>query len=168
MTSIRNLLRVGLVAASALCMSQAPTLAQEFSESHMAAAHIVAANTPLSKDFDTVLPLMSQRVQNRLISLRPDLHEVITKTVQDVALRLAARRTDLDNAAALLWARAFTEDELNVIAAFYTSEAGKKFVNLGPQLGQATIQAVQNWSNRVGEELLDKSREELKKQGHEL
>jgi hypothetical protein len=41
-------------------------------------------------------------------------------------------------------------------------------VNLGPQLGQATIQAVQNWSNRVGEELLDKSREELKKQGHEL
>jgi hypothetical protein len=134
----------------------------------MAVAHLVAANTPLSKDFDTVLPLLSQRVQNRLISLRPDLHDVISKAVQDVALRLAARRTDLDGAAALLWARAFTEEELNDIATFYTSPAGKKFVNLGPQLAQATIQVVQNWSNRVGEELLDKAREELKKQGHEL
>jgi hypothetical protein len=168
MTPIRNLLRAGFIAASALCILQTPTLAQEFPESHMAVAHLVAANTPLSKDFDTVLPLLSQRVQNRLISLRPDLHEVISKAVQDVALRLATRRTDLDNAAALLWARAFTEEELDVIAAFYTSPAGKKFVNLGPQLGQATIQAVQNWSNRVGEELLDKAREELKKQGHEL
>ena len=68
-------------------------------------AAAVAANTPLSNEFDTVLPLLSQRVQNRLISLRPDLHEVINKTVEEVALRLAARRQDLDNAAALLWAR---------------------------------------------------------------
>jgi hypothetical protein len=168
MTSIRNLLCAGLVAASAALAALVPTAAQEFSESHLAVAKVVTANTPLSKDFETVLPLLSQRVQNRLISLRPDLHEVISKTVQEVALRLAARRTDLDNAAALLWARAFTEEELSDIAAFYTSETGKKFVNLGPQLGQATIQTVQNWSNRVGEELLDKAREELKKQGHEL
>ena len=29
-------------------------------------------------------------------------------------------------------------------------------------------ETVDNWSSRVGEELLDKSREELKKQGYEL
>jgi hypothetical protein len=166
MTSIRNLFSAGLIVIA--CTASAPAWAQEFSESHLAAAHIAASNTPLSKDFDTVLPLLSQRVQNRLISIRPDLHEVISKTVQEVALRLAARRADLDNSAALLWARAFTEEELNEIAAFYTSPVGKKFVDIGPQLGQATIQTVQNWSNRVGEELLDKAREELKKQGHEL
>ena len=166
MTSIRNLFSAGLIAIA--CTAMAPAWAQEFSESHLAAARLAASNTPLSKDFDTVLPLLSQRVQNRLISIRPDLHEVISKTVEEVALRLAARRVDLDNAAALLWARAFTEEELNEIAAFYTSPVGKKFVDLGPQLGQATVQTVQNWSSRIGEELLDKSREELKKQGHEL
>jgi uncharacterized protein len=88
--------------------------------------------------------------------------------VQDVALRLAARRADLDNAAALLWAREFSEEELTQIAEFYGSDVGKKFVKLGPELGRQTVQTVQNWSNRVGEELLDKAREELKKQGHEL
>jgi hypothetical protein len=168
MISIRNLFRAGLVASMVSGTAMTSALAQEFSEAHMAAAHLAATSTPLAQEFDSVLPLLSQRVQNRLISLRPDLHEVITKTVQDVAIRLAARRTDLDNAAALVWARAFTEEELKQIAAFYTSPVGKKFVELGPQLGQTTVQTVQNWSNRVGEELLDKSREELKKQGYEL
>ena len=89
-------------------------------------------------------------------------------TVQEVALGLAGRRADLDNAIALVWARAFTEEELEAIAEFYASPAGQKFVSVGPTLGQATIQTVDSWSSRVGEEMLDKSREELKKQGYEF
>ena len=83
-------------------------------------------------------------------------------------LSLATRRADLDSAIALAWARLFTEDELNAIAEFYSSPAGKKFAEVTPELSSITIQTVDGWSNRVGEELLDKSREELKKQGHEL
>lgn len=168
MSSIRNFIRAGLVASAISCLSFAPASAQEFSESHLAAAELASSNAPLSKDLDTVLPLLAQRVQTRLISLRPDLHEAISAAVQSVALRLAVRRADLDSAVALVWARTFSEEELNAIAAFYTSPVGKKFVELGPQLGSATIQTVDNWSSRVGEELLDKSRDELKKQGHEL
>jgi len=112
--------------------------------------------------------MLSQRVQDRLIRLRPDLHQVISDTVQGVALKLVARRADLDSAAALIWARAFTEEELEEIAAFYTSPVGKKFMEVSAKLGTDTVQVVQNWSNRVGEELLDKSREELKKLGHDL
>ena len=56
----------------------------------------------------------------------------------------------------------------DAIAAFYTTEVGKKFVSVGTSLGQQTVQTASNWSNRVGEEMLDKTREELKKQGHEL
>lgn len=168
MISIRSLIRVGLFATLIASHPIASATAQEFSESQLAAAKAAAISSPLAQEFNTVLPYLAQRVQNRLVSLRPDLHEAIAKAVQDVALRLTARRADLDNAAALLWARVFTEEELNAIAAFYNSDVGKKFVELGPKLGQQTVQTVQNWSNRVGEELLDKSREELKKQGHEL
>jgi hypothetical protein len=168
MISIKSLIRAGLVASLLASLPLAPASAQEFSESHLAAAKAAAISSPMAQEFNNLLPFLAQRVQNRLVSLRPDLHEVIAKTVQDVALRLAARRGDLDNAVALIWARAFTEDELNEIAAFYTSEVGKKFVSLGPSLGQQTVQTASNWSNRVGEELLDKAREELKKQGHEL
>ena len=168
MISIRSLIRAGLLASMVASLPLASASAQEFSESHLAAAKAAAVASPMGQEFNNLLPFLSQRVQNRLVSLRPDLHEVIAKAVQDVALRLASRRADLDNAEALIWARAFTEDELTQIATFYNSEVGKKFVSVGTSLGQQTVQTASNWSNRVGEELLDKAREELKKQGHEL
>lgn len=167
MNLIRALLFTGLVALTIGCLSPVSS-AQEFSESQLDAARRASSAAPISKDLDTVLPLLAQRVTNRLISLRPDLHAEITQTVQDVALSLATRRADLDSAIALAWARLFTEDELNAIAEFYSSPAGKKFAEVTPELSSITIQTVDGWSNRVGEELLDKSREELKKQGHEL
>jgi len=168
MTSFRTLLRAGLIASAMMTFAAAPASAQEFSEAHMAAAREAATNSPLAKEFDQVLPMLAQRVQDRLIRMRPDLHSQITDVVQKTALDLAVRRVDLDNAAALVWARTFTQEELEAIAAFYTSPAGKKFQEVSGPLGQNTVQAVQNWSNRVGEELLDKSREELKKEGVEF
>jgi len=167
MIAIRTFLRASLVVSAIICL---PVISwsQEFSESHLDAAKRASANAPIAKDLDTVLPLLAQRVQTRLISLRPDLHAEISIAVQTVALELAARRADLDNAIALAWARIFTEEELDAIVEFYTSPAGQKFVEVGPELGSTTLQTVDNWSSRVGEELLDNAREELKKQGHEL
>jgi hypothetical protein len=167
MIAIRTLIRIGLVVTTIVSLS-ALSSAQEFSETQLDAAKRASSAAPLSKDLDTVLPILVQRVQTRLISLRPDLHAEITAVVQEVALKLAARRADLDSAIALVWARMFSEDELNQIAEFYNSPVGKKFVEMGPEIGATTIQTVDNWSSRVGEELLDKSREELKKQGYEL
>lgn len=167
MILIRNLVFTALFALTSAGLS-ATASAQEFPESQLEAAERASSSAPLSRDLDTVLPLLAQRVQNRLISLRPDLHSVIAETVQGVALELAARRADLDSAIALAWARMFSEEELDAIAEFYSSPVGKKFVEVGPELGSITIQTVENWSSRVGGELLDKSREELQKQGHEL
>lgn len=167
MTSIRTLVRTGLVLLAIVSLSPLSS-AQEFPESQLEAARRAASSAPLSKDLDTVLPLLVQRVQTRLITLRPDLHAEITETVQGVALDLVARRADLDNTVATAWARMFTEEELDEIAAFYSSPVGEKFVQMSPELGAITIQIVDNWSSRVVSELLDKSREELKKQGHEL
>ena len=167
MISIRTLIHTCVVASALICLPAA-TFGQEFSESYLDAAKRASSNAPISKDLDTVLPLLAQRVQTRLVSLRPDLHVEINATVQAVALELVVRRAELEDAIALAWARIFTEEELEQIAAFYNSPAGKKFVEIGPELGTTTLQTVDNWSSRVGEELLDKSREELKKQGHEL
>jgi len=168
MTSIRCIFRTGLVASALVFFTPALAVAQEFTESHLSAARAAAVSSPMSGDFDGILPELVQRVQNRLISLRPDLHSVISETVHGVALRLVARRGDLDAATALLWARAFTEDELNAISGFFESPVGTKFVALGSELRSSMVQTVDNWSSRVGEELLDKSREDLKKLGHEL
>jgi hypothetical protein len=146
----------------------APVTAAEITESHIVAALDAIRSAGAAKGFDNVLPAVADRVKNQLIRLRPDLHKQISQTVEDVALKLVARRTDLDNDIARIWANAFTEEELNSIAAFYKSEAGKKFAELGPKVINDTYESVSNWSDRIGEELLEKAREELKKQGIEF
>jgi hypothetical protein len=132
----------------------------------LASKAIQASQT--TRSFDNVLPNLADLTQNRLIQRRPDLHEEIANAVQAAALKLVPRRTDLDRDVARIWAKAFTEDELKEIVAFYTSPAGKKLVTIGPKVAADSMNALKGWSDRVGEELYDKAREELKKQGYDF
>ncbi len=168
MTLIGNFIRTVAVAAALVALPASSLLAQEISPSHLAAALDVIAATTATASFDTRLPQLADEVTNRLIRARPDLHQEIADTVQAVALKLAVRRRELDQDVARVYAKAFTEDELKTIAAFLKSPAGQKYQSDGPAVFRDTLQAVQAWSDRVGAELLDKTREELKKQGHPL
>jgi hypothetical protein len=145
-----------------------PALGQEISQSHLDAALVAVQSAGAARGFDTVLPLIAERIKNRLIRVRPDLHQQISAAVDKVALQLVSRRADLDRAVATVWARNFTEDELVTIAEFYKSSTGKKFADIGPRVIADSLKAVEQWSTRVGEELYELSREELIREGHEF
>lgn len=168
MSLIGKFVRMAAVLAALVAVPTSSLLAQEISPSHLAAALDVINATTATQSFDTRLPQIANEVTNRLIRARPDLHQEITDTVQAVALKLVVRRRELDQDVARVYAKAFTEDELKTIAAFLNSPAGKKYQTDGPKVFADTLQAVQSWSDRVGGEMLDKTREELKKQGHPL
>jgi hypothetical protein len=157
-----------LAGALVLAVSASASSAQEITQSHMAAALAAVGATGGAKGFDNVLPNLANSVEQRLIRLRPDMAPKISAAVQATALKLVVRRKDLDTDVARLWARNFTEQELVVIGTFLKSPAGKKYQDLGPKLVTDTFQVVQQWSDRVGEEMLDKTKEELKKQGIDI
>jgi hypothetical protein len=164
----RILLRAAVLGWAVTALLNLPASAEEITPSHLAAALETVASAKAARGFDNVLPLLSEKTQDQLIRLRPDLYKQISDVVAQVALKLAARRSDLDSDIARIWAKSFTEDELKSITAFYKSPAGAKFVDVGPKVIGDSLQAVKGWSARVGEELLEKSKEELKKQGVEF
>ncbi len=168
MTLIGNFVRMAAVVAALVAVPTSSLMAQEISQSHLAAALAVINATTATRSFDNRLPAIANEVTNRLIRARPDLHQEIADTVQAVALKLVVRRKELDQDVARVYAKAFSEQELNTIAAFLKSPAGQKYQTDGPAVFRDTLQAVQAWSDRVGAELLDKTKEELKKQGHPL
>ena len=145
-----------------------PAGAQEQSAAHVALAVEVVRSAGATRGFDNVLPGLANQVIDRLIRLRPDLHKEIVATVEAVALKLAVRRAELDTDVARIWAKSFTEDELRYLLGFYTSEAGKKFSDVGPRVVAESFQSVERWTGRVGEELLEKTREEFRNQGVEF
>jgi hypothetical protein len=157
-----------IIAGSSLALGPVLTpqaYAQELSASHVAVAVEVVRAAGATRGFDNVLPGLANQVIDRLIRLRPDLHKEIIATVQEAALKLAVRRAELDNDIARIWAKRFTEDELRYLLGFYTSDAGKKFSDVGPLVVGEAMQSVERWTGRVGEELFEKTREELRNQG---
>lgn len=143
----------------------AAAAAPAFAPSHMAAAVEAVAATRTSRGVEDVLPMMAQRIQSQFIRVRPDLSRQITDVVDEVALKLAARRADIDLEIARVWAKSFTEAELKAITAFYKSPAGVKIAEMGPQVNAEVMQAVRGWSDRLNQELAEASRNELKKRG---
>jgi hypothetical protein len=168
MSRVLNRLRLAAVVAALAGLAVAGAITaqaqndEEISPSHMAAALDAVQNGPDSKRLDDILPGLSLQVQNQLIQLRPDLHKEITDAVESTALKLVGRRKELNDDLARVWARSFSEQDLKAIAAFYKSDAGKKLAEIGPKVIGDSLQTTRQWSNRVGEELLEKSREELK------
>lgn len=162
-----GLLGAVLFASSAFALAPAVS-AQELSASHVAVALEVVKSAGATRGFDNVLPILASQVTDRLIRVRPDLHKEIGVAVEAVAIKLAVRRAELDNDVARIWAKFFTEEELQALLQFYQSAAGKKFSEVGPQMIAESYQAVDRWSTRVGEELLEKTREELRAQGIEF
>jgi uncharacterized protein len=160
--------RIGLAALVVIAALGRPASAQDVSQSHLEAALVAVQSAGAARGFDSVLPALAERIKSRLIRVRPDLHQEISATVESVALQLTSRRADLDEAVARVWAKNFTEDELVTIAEFYRSPTGQKFAEIGPLVIQDSLKAVESWSLRVGEEIYEKSREELTKQGFEF
>ncbi len=143
-------------------------MAQEFTQSHLRAALVVSRAAPNPGDFDAILPFLSEQVQNRLILSRPDLFREIADTVETQALELTARRGELDSEVARIWARRFTESELETVAEFFDSELGAKYKQMLPQIGEELIAAGRRWTSRIGDELYELSLEDMERQGHEF
>jgi len=160
--------RIGIAALVFAATLGGSAQAQEISQSHLEAALVAVQSAGAARGFNSVLPALAERVKSRLIRVRPDLHHEISTVVDNVALTLVSRRSDLDESVARVWAKNFTEDELVTIAEFYKSPTGQKFAEIGPRVIQEALTSVESWSTRVGEELYEMSREQLTQQGYEF
>jgi hypothetical protein len=127
--------------------------AQEISESHLKAARAAVDAINATDYYDGILPSAAQALKTELIQKNPDLEPLIIKTVDDQAIKLASRRTDLERESALAYARVFTEKQLNDIATFYRSETGLKLLSDGPIVTRELTKAAQIWQNGIARDL---------------
>lgn len=142
-----------VLAASAFVAVASQAFAQEISESHLKAARATLAAVKATESYDLLLPAAAQMLKQELIQQNPDLTDLVTTTVDEKALALASRRADLEREAALVYARTYSEAELNAIAAFYNSEAGKKLLAQGPIVAREVTRAADIWQRGIQRDL---------------
>lgn len=145
---------LGMIAAAAVAFST-PAMSQEIADSHVRAARQAISAIGATDDFDMILPGAAASLKAELLRKDPHLQSLINRTVDENTIALAARRADLEREAALVYARAFTEQELNEIAAFYSTEAGKKLIERGPLVTRQIIEAAEIWQNGIARDLAE-------------
>lgn len=141
------------------------TATPEIAPSHLKAARAAVLAIKATDDFDAILPATARALKDQLTQQSPDLYELIEKTVNEKALAMTSRYGDLQNEAATAYAKVFSEADLNAIAAFYTSEAGKKLLADGPIVTRELLRAGDIWQRGIARDLAVQVAEVLAKQG---
>ena len=152
-----------IVAASAIVAFSSPAFSQDVPESHLKAARAAIAAIHATDSFDGILPQAAGALEQQLIQKNPDMQALITSTVSEKALALAARRSDLEKEAALAYAKVFSEQDLDAIATFYASAAGKKLLEDGPTVTRELVKAADIWQNGIARDLAQQVGEALEK-----
>lgn len=159
-------LNIGRMAAFALALFPAllsSAMAQEISESHLKAAAEAVKAIKATDQFDAILPRAADALRGELLKKDPNLSDQINAIVTDKTIALAGRRADLETEAARVYARVFTEEELNAITAFYTGPAGQKLIKEGTILVRELVKAANIWQEGIARDLAGSVGEELQK-----
>lgn len=127
--------------------------AQEATPEHLAAARKAVEASQSTASMDAILPSLGERAKQQLIANRPDAADQISALVDEATISLASRRGDLEDEVARIYARIFTEAELNEITAFYETDAGKKLINQTPIIARAMDAASRVWTSGVQRDL---------------
>lgn len=161
-SSLRGtVLALGMVAST--LVAPVAVMAQEFADTHLSAAREAIAVLGATDQFDGILLQASDALKKELIQKNPDLQDVIIGTVDETAIGLVSRRTDLENEAARLYATAFSEEHLKEIAAFYKTDAGKNLIKEGPIVTRQLIRAAQIWQQGIARDLAVNAGAELER-----
>lgn len=119
--------------------------------------------------FEPILVSVIEQTKGALLQTNPQLAKDLNDVAVQLRTEMAPRRAEIINEAAKYYATAFTEAELKDLVAFYKSPLGKKVQEREPGVLDQTFNFVQQqWGPRVGEEVMNRFRAEMKKKGHNL
>lgn len=148
--------KLGRLAAAAIVVAglgAGSAFADDPTPEHIKAARATIAAVGATANFDTILPTIAGQIKEQLIQATPNYEPVITEIVDAEAIKIAARRSNLEQEAAKVYAQTFTVDELNAITAFYTSEVGKKLLQNGPIAQRELGKAADIWATGISRDL---------------
>lgn len=159
---ITKWIKGGVLAIAVTGATMTTPMAQEVSEGHLEAARKAITAIEATARFDEILPNIALHITGQMIGNNPDLETQINEIVDTETLALVSRRADLEKEAALVYAKSISEADLNAIAAFYSSDAGKALLNNGAILAREVQQAAAVWQRGIERDLLENVNEKLK------
>jgi hypothetical protein len=167
--------RGGLLAGAIACVAAwtvGASLAQRAPDKQppeaIQAARDVLVAMGSEKQFDVVVPMMTQQLSQLLKSQRPGAGREIDEVFGLLAKRFAERKGEMLDLVAPLYAARFSVQELREMLAFFKTPVGAKLAAELPAISQESMRVGMAWGQKIGQEIDQEARRELKKRGIDL
>ena len=171
---------LGLVLAGPV-VAQQPAPAQPFGGPPAAAAPAVtpspaalqAARTLITasgigRSFDVLVPNLMEQIYTSMTQTRPELQADMKDVLQNLLPEFQKQTDQMVDAGAAILATQMTEQELAAADAFFTSPAGKKYVDTQPAMFDRLMAATNIWAQKVGADIVSRVRVDMKKRGKDI
>ncbi|EJF80605.1 hypothetical protein MCO_00119 [Bartonella sp. DB5-6] len=153
-------------AVAILVINVGMVYAQGVSDQHLDSARKAISAIRATDQFDSFLPSAAHDLKNELINDDPNLATSISDIVDKQALALAKRRSDLEKEIAHVYAKYFTQEELDAITAFYSSDTGKKFLAEVPNIARDAYSTFDMWRSALMQDLIKNVKKEMSETLH--
>lgn len=160
---------VSILAASfmALALCSGAALAQPVSDSHLAASRLVVVESGLARSFEVVMPEIKSAMRQQLLT-KPALAQDLDAVFELLEPEMGLQRRAMINTAARILAERLSEEELTQIGAFFTSPAGRRYVETQPVVLDDMLLAIRNWQQDMAEYIQIRVRAEMLQRGHQM
>jgi len=146
-----------------------PALAQQPTPGAVATARELVLIKGGSAMFDPVIAGIVDSGRNMLTQSNPQLSKDLNDVASQLRTEFQPRREEIVMQATRAYAQRFSEAELKEMLTFFKSPLGQKMLTSEPQVLEETFTFVQQqFAPKLGEEVLNRYRAEMKKKGHNL
>ena len=159
---------VAVVASAAVLAFAAPVVAQEVSPEQLALARQYVDLTDNAAVFEVTMVETGIETMRQLVTQNPEIMDAVDSAVQKVLEDYRARKGELMNQFARVYALRFNVEELQQIVAFYESDVGKKLSASNLEVNSDLQRVLQVFTDNVKREFFAQVRAELRAQGVEV
>jgi hypothetical protein len=162
---VRLMLASMFVAVLSIAVPATSFADKDVDPARLAAAKELLVVVGSAKQFDVVVPLITQQLESAFVNLKPDHAAEIKDVFRAIPEKFSQKKQELLDQIAVIYAEKLTADEINEIIKFYKTPVGSRFVQLQPELVQQSMQLGQAWGRKIGQEIDQEVRKQLKDRG---
>lgn len=159
---------VGAASLVAVALGAGCAWADPAPSAQLKAARDVVDASGVASGMQDIVPIFLDEAKRTFVRTRPELANDLDDAVKVIAPEFQARREQLLNDIAGIYANSFTAQELADIKAFYQTPTGTKLVKVLPGLLQESYDKTNAWSRQMSQDVITRLRQEMKKKGHDI
>jgi uncharacterized protein len=146
----------------------APATQVQISESHLAVAREVVVGSGLARTFEGMPQQIADQIRVGYTRTRPEIVKDMEEALKPIISDMNRSTEQMVTASARLYATRISEPELKEAATFFKSAAGQKYVNSQSAVMNDLFTEMQVFSQTMGNVMMDRLREELRKKNIQL